>query len=35
MVGGSDEGFERARPFLEKMGKAVIHAGGPGAGHGV
>lgn len=32
MVGGSDEGFERARPFLEKMGKAVIHAGGPGAG---
>ena len=32
MVGGSDEGFERARPYLEKMGKAVIHAGGPGAG---
>ena len=32
MVGGSDEGFERAKPFLEKMGKAVIHAGGPGAG---
>lgn len=32
MVGGSDEGFERARPFLEKMGKAVIHAGGAGAG---
>ena len=32
MVGGSDDGFERARPFLEKMGKAVIHAGGPGAG---
>jgi 3-hydroxyisobutyrate dehydrogenase len=32
MVGGSDEGFERARPFLEKMGKAVIHAGEPGAG---
>jgi 3-hydroxyisobutyrate dehydrogenase len=32
MVGGSDEGFERARPILEKMGKAVIHAGGPGAG---
>ena len=22
----------RAKPFLEKMGKAVIHAGGPGAG---
>ena len=32
MVGGSDEGFERARPFLETMGKAVIHAGGAGAG---
>ena len=32
MVGGSDDGFERARDFLEKMGKAVIHAGGPGAG---
>jgi 3-hydroxyisobutyrate dehydrogenase len=32
MVGGTDEAFERARPFLELMGKAVIHAGGPGAG---
>jgi 3-hydroxyisobutyrate dehydrogenase len=32
MVGGSDEAFERARPILEKMGKAVIHAGGPGSG---
>ncbi|HEY8592778.1 MAG TPA: 3-hydroxyisobutyrate dehydrogenase [Sphingomicrobium sp.] len=32
MVGGSDEGFERARPFLEQMGKAVIHAGEAGAG---
>ena len=32
MVGGSDEGFEKARPFLDKMGKAVIHAGGPGSG---
>jgi 3-hydroxyisobutyrate dehydrogenase len=32
MVGGSDGAFERARPILEKMGKAVIHAGGPGAG---
>jgi len=32
MVGGSDDGFEKAKPFLEKMGKAVIHAGGPGAG---
>ncbi len=32
MVGGSDDGFERAREILEKMGKAVIHAGGAGSG---
>jgi 3-hydroxyisobutyrate dehydrogenase len=32
MVGGSDSAFERARPILEKMGKAVIHAGSPGSG---
>jgi len=32
MVGGTDEAFQRARPYLEIMGKAVIHAGGPGAG---
>jgi 3-hydroxyisobutyrate dehydrogenase len=32
MVGGTDEAFEKARPFLEAMGKAVIHAGGPGSG---
>jgi 3-hydroxyisobutyrate dehydrogenase len=32
MVGGSKDGFAKANPFLEKMGKAVIHAGGPGAG---
>jgi 3-hydroxyisobutyrate dehydrogenase len=32
MVGGSDEAFGRARPMLEPMAKAVIHAGGPGAG---
>ncbi|MDQ3471527.1 MAG: 3-hydroxyisobutyrate dehydrogenase [Pseudomonadota bacterium] len=32
MVGGAPEAFERARPILEKMGKAVIHAGGSGAG---
>jgi 3-hydroxyisobutyrate dehydrogenase len=32
MVGGSEEGFEKARPFLESMGKAVIHAGGAGSG---
>jgi 3-hydroxyisobutyrate dehydrogenase len=32
MVGGSDEAFRRAEPVLQPMGKAVIHAGGPGAG---
>ena len=32
MVGGSDEAFERAQSVLEPMAKAVIHAGGPGAG---
>jgi 3-hydroxyisobutyrate dehydrogenase len=32
MVGGSDEAFSRAKPFIEPMAKAVIHAGGPGAG---
>ncbi|WP_310532624.1 3-hydroxyisobutyrate dehydrogenase [Novosphingobium sp.] len=32
MVGGSDDGFARAEAILAKMGKAVIHAGGSGAG---
>jgi 3-hydroxyisobutyrate dehydrogenase len=32
MVGGSDEAFDRAKPFLEPMAKAVIHAGHMGAG---
>lgn len=32
MVGGSEEAFQRAEPFLKDMGKAVIHAGGNGAG---
>ena len=32
MVGGTDEAFARAQPFLDVMGKAVIHAGGAGAG---
>ena len=32
MVGGTAQGFERARPTLEQMGKAVIHAGGSGSG---
>ena len=32
MVGGTDEQFARAQPILEPMAKAVIHAGGSGAG---
>jgi len=32
MVGGTDEAYKRAEPFLDIMGKAVIHAGAPGAG---
>ncbi len=32
MVGGSDQAFARAKPFLEVMGRNVIHAGGPGNG---
>lgn len=32
MCGGSDKAFARARPVLEKLGKRVVHAGGPGAG---
>jgi 3-hydroxyisobutyrate dehydrogenase len=32
MVGGTPEAFERARPLLEGMGKAIVHAGGSGNG---
>ncbi len=32
MVGGTPEAFARAQPILEPMAKAVIHAGGAGAG---
>jgi 3-hydroxyisobutyrate dehydrogenase len=32
MVGGGEEAFARARPILERMGKAVIHAGAAGNG---
>ncbi|UVI39304.1 3-hydroxyisobutyrate dehydrogenase [Qipengyuania spongiae] len=32
MVGGSETAFDRAKPVLEAMGKAVIHAGDAGAG---
>lgn len=32
MVGGEDAAFEQARPFLEIMGKNIVHAGGAGNG---
>ena len=32
MVGGTDKAFALAEPILEPMAKAVIHAGGAGAG---
>ncbi len=35
MVGGPEEACKRAEPYLEVMGKAVIHAGAAGAGQAV
>ena len=32
MVGGDDAAFARARPWLDAMGRAVIHAGAAGSG---
>lgn len=32
MVGGAESAFERAKPFLEVMGKNVVYAGGAGNG---
>ena len=32
MVGGADDAFARAEPFLGVMGKTIVHAGGPGNG---
>lgn len=32
MVGATDQGFERARPILEVMGKTITHIGGHGDG---
>jgi 3-hydroxyisobutyrate dehydrogenase len=32
MVGGAEAAFERAKPFLEIVGKKVVHAGGAGNG---
>lgn len=33
MAGGSDVDFSRAEPLLQRLGSAVTHVGGPGAGH--
>ncbi|MCV3735034.1 3-hydroxyisobutyrate dehydrogenase [Rhizobium sp. TRM96647] len=32
MAGGTDRAFARARPFLEAMGKRIVHCGADGAG---
>ncbi|MEQ8441898.1 MAG: 3-hydroxyisobutyrate dehydrogenase [Alphaproteobacteria bacterium] len=32
MVGGPDDAFQAAKPILEKMGKTIVHCGGPGNG---
>jgi 3-hydroxyisobutyrate dehydrogenase len=32
MVGGSQEGYELAKPLLQLMGQNIIHCGGPGTG---
>lgn len=32
MVGGSDEAFAAAQPYLDIMGKTIVHAGGAGNG---
>jgi 2-hydroxy-3-oxopropionate reductase len=32
MVGGTEAGFERARPILEATGKTIVHCGPAGAG---
>lgn len=35
MVGGSQEDFDRAKPFFEAMGKTIVLVGGPGGGQTV
>ena len=32
MCGGDEKSFAAAKPVLEKMGKKIVHCGGPGAG---
>src|SRR6185437_14536176 len=31
MCGGADEAFAAAKPYLEQMGKRIVHCGGAGA----
>ena len=33
MVGGDEEAFARVKPYLEAMGKKIVHVGPVGAGH--
>jgi 3-hydroxyisobutyrate dehydrogenase-like beta-hydroxyacid dehydrogenase len=33
MIGGSDEDVARARPYLDAIGKTIVHMGPVGAGH--
>ena len=35
MVGGSEQGFERAKPLIELFGKKIVHVGQVGAGHAI
>src|SRR6185437_7991571 len=35
MCGGDEKAVGAAKPVLEKMGKKIVHCGGPGAGQGV
>jgi 3-hydroxyisobutyrate dehydrogenase len=32
MVGGTESGFARVLPLLERLGQKIVHEGGPGAG---
>ena len=32
MCGGGDGSFQRAKPYLEQMGRTIVHTGGPGNG---
>jgi 3-hydroxyisobutyrate dehydrogenase len=32
MVGGENKAFESAKPYLELMGRRVVHCGAPGNG---